>query len=195
MSIGAREIMQQQRLRGLTMISFAIIVGGIVFIALGIIILDIAAKVSESVVQDRLDNQTSRIKSMLAKTVTDALTPVIQSVTQVSKGIMTSMGAFLCLVGAGICVLGYALFKAKYLAWILTIVLMFVAIVIDVLGLGFVAGSFTNTSNDKSIMLSEIAYVLIIVMIVHLLANAVIIYYLTRKSTTSIFNLGLSKNV
>ncbi|MGH9972931.1 MAG: hypothetical protein ACRD93_03430 [Nitrososphaeraceae archaeon] len=190
-----QEIVQQQRLRGLTMISFAIIVGGIVFIALGIVILDIAAKVSESVVQDRLDNQTSRIKSMLAKTVTDALTPVIQSVTQVSKGIMTSMGAFLCLVGAGICVLGYALFKAKYLAWILTIVLMFVAIVIDVLGLGFVAGSFTNTSNDKSIMLSEIAYVLIIVMIVHLLANAVIIYYLTRKSTTSIFNLGLSKNV
>jgi uncharacterized membrane protein YidH (DUF202 family) len=190
-----QENMQQQRLRGLTLISFAIIVGGIVFIALGIIILDIAAKVSESVVQDRLDNQTSRIKSMLAKTVTDALTPVIQSVTQVSKGIMTSMGAFLCLVGAGICVLGYALFKVKYLAWILTIVLMFVAIVIDVLGLGFVAGSFTNTSNDKSIMLSEIAYVLIIVMIVHLLANAFIIYYLTRKSTASIFNLGLSKNV
>jgi uncharacterized membrane protein YidH (DUF202 family) len=179
--------MQQHRLRGLTMISFAIIVGGIVFIALGIIILDIAAKVSESVVQDRLDNQTSRIKSMLAKTVTDALTPVIQSVTQVSKGMMTSMGAFLCLVGAGICVLGYALFKVKYFAWILTIVLMFVAIVIDVLGLGFVAGSFTNTSNDKSIMSSEIASVLIIVMIVHLLANGVIIYYLTRKNTVSIF--------
>ncbi len=195
MSIGAREIMQQQRLRGLTMISFAIIVGGIVFIALGIIILDIAAKVSESVVQDRLDNQTSRIKSMLAKTVTDALTPVIQSVTQVSKGMMTSMGAFLCLVGAGICVLGYALFKAKYLAWILTIVLMFVAIVIDVLGLGFVAGSFTNTSNDIGIMSADFASLLIGIMIAHLLANAVIIYYLTRKSTTSIFNLGLGKNL
>jgi len=179
--------MQQHRLRGLTMISFAIIVGGIVFIALGIIILDIAAKISESVVQDRLDNQTSRIKSMLAKTVTDALTPVIQSVTQVSKGMMTSMGAFLCLVGAGICVLGYALFKVKYLAWILTIVLMFVAIVIDVLGLGFVAGSFTNTSNDKGIMSADFAYLLISIMIAHLLANAVIIYYLTRKSTISIF--------
>jgi hypothetical protein len=186
------EVMQQHRLRGLTMISFAIIVGGIVFIALGIIILDIAAKISESVVQDRLDNQTSRIKSMLAKTVTDTLTPVIQSVTQISKGMMTSMGAFLCLVGAGICVLGYALFKVKYLAWILTIVLMFVAIVIDVLGLGFVAGSFTNTSNDiyHSWLCSfncEIAYVLIIVMIVHLLANGVIIYYLSRKTTISIF--------
>ena len=188
MSIGARESMQQQRLRGLAMISFAIIVGGIVFIALGIIILDIAAKVSESVVQDRLDNQTSRIKSMLAKTVTDALASQIQTITQVSKGMMTSMGAFLCLVGAGICVLGYALFKVKYLAWILTIVLMFVAIVIDVLGLGFVSGSsFTNSPNDKGIMSPEIATVLIIVMIVHLLANGVIIYYLTRKTTVSIF--------
>ena len=64
---------------------------------------------------------------------TDALTPVIQSVS-VSKGTMTMMGAFLCLVGAVICVLGYALFKLKYLAWILTIILMSVAIVIDVLG-------------------------------------------------------------
>ena len=52
--------MQQQRLRGLTMISFAIIGGGIVLIALGIIALNLAAKLSESGVLDRLDNQTSR---------------------------------------------------------------------------------------------------------------------------------------
>jgi uncharacterized membrane protein YidH (DUF202 family) len=187
--------MQQQRLRGLTMISFAIIVGGIVFIALGITIFNKAANVSESDVQDRLNNQTSGIKSMIAKTVTDALASQIQSITLVSKAMMTSMGAFLCLVGAGICVLGYALFKVKYLAWILTIVLMFVAIVIDVLGLGFVGGSFPSSSNDKGIMSADFAYLLIGTMIAHLLANAVIIYYLTRKSTTSIFNLGLSKNV
>jgi uncharacterized membrane protein YidH (DUF202 family) len=125
---------------------------------------------------------------------TDALTPVIQSVS-VSKGMMTSMGAFLCLVGTGICVLGYALFKVKYLAWILTIVLMFVAIVIDVLGLSFVAGSFSPDIYHSWLCRfnCEIAYVLIIVMIVHLLANGVIIYYLTRKTTVSI--LGLSKNV
>ena len=49
------------------MISFAIIVGGIVFIALGIITLDLAAKVSESGVQDRLDNQTSLSGSMFVK--------------------------------------------------------------------------------------------------------------------------------
>ena len=42
------------------MISFAIIGGGIVFIALGIIALNLAAKLSESGVLDRLDNQTSR---------------------------------------------------------------------------------------------------------------------------------------
>ena len=120
---------------------------------------------------------------------TDALTPVIQSVTQVSKGIMTSIGAFLCLVGAGICVLGYALFKAKYLAWILTIVLMFVAIVIDVLGLALVIGSFSPDVYHSWLcnFSCEIAYVLITVMIVHLLANGIIIYYLTRKTTVSIF--------
>jgi hypothetical protein len=108
---------------------------------------------------------------------------------------MTSMGTFLCLVGAAICLLGYALFKLKYLAWILTIVLMSVAIVIDVLGLSFVAGSFSPDIYHSWLCRfnCEIAYVLIIVMIVHLLANGVIIYYLTRKTTVSI--LGLSKNV
>jgi hypothetical protein len=119
---------------------------------------------------------------------TDALIPVIQSVS-IIKGMMTSMGAFLCIVGAGICVLGYALFKVKYLAWILTIVLMFVAIVIDVLGLGLVIGSFSPDVYHSWIcnFNCEIAYVLIIVMIVHLLANGVIIYYLRRKTTVSIF--------
>ena len=120
---------------------------------------------------------------------TDALNPIIQSVTQVSKGIMTSIGALLCLVGAGICVLGYALFKAKYLAWILTMVLMFVAIVIDVLGLGLVIGSFSPDVYHSWFCNfgCEIAYVLIAVMIVHLIANGVIIFYLTRKTTVSMF--------
>jgi len=125
---------------------------------------------------------------------TDALNAVIQSVSGF-KGMMTLMGAFLCLAGAGICVLGYALFKLKYLAWILTIILMSVAIVIDVLGLSFVVGSFSPDIYHSWLCSfnCEIAYLLIIVMIVHLLANGVIIYYLTRKTTISI--LRLSKNV
>jgi uncharacterized membrane protein YidH (DUF202 family) len=119
---------------------------------------------------------------------TNALTPVIESAS-VGKGIMTLMGTFLCFVGAAICVLGYALFKLKYLAWVLTIVLMSVAILIDVLGLSFVAGSFSPDVYHSWLCSfdCEIAYVLIIVMIVHLLANGVIIYYLTRKTTVSIF--------
>ena len=90
------------------------------------------------------------------------------------------MASFLCLVGAGLCVLGYSLFKAKYFAWVLTLILMFVAIVIDVLGLGFIGGALTNNS-------AEFAYVLIAVMIIHLIANSGIIYYLTRKTTISLF--------
>jgi hypothetical protein len=178
---------QQQKLRALSIISIAIFVGGIVFIALGIGIFSKAANVSETVVQDQLDNKTSGVKSIIAKTVTDALGPTIKTLTHVSKGIMTSIAAFLCLVGIGICVLGIGLFKVKYLAWIITVVLMFVAIVIDVLGLGFVGGALPSSSNDKGIMSADFAYLLIGILIAHLLANAFIIYYLTRKTTISIF--------
>ena len=146
--------MQQHRLRGLTIISIAIFVGGIVFIALGISMSSKAANFSETVVQDYLNNKTSGVKSIIAKTVTDALSPTIKTLTHVSKGITTSIAAFLCLVGIGICVLAIGLFKVKYLAWIITVVLMFVAIVIDVLGLGFVGGSFPSSSDDKGINVS-----------------------------------------
>lgn len=179
--------MQEHRLRGHTIISIAIFVGGIVFIALGIGVFSKAANFSETVVQDYLDNKTSGVKSIIAKTVTDALSPTINTLTHVSKGITTSIAAFLCLVGIGICMLGIGLFKVKYLAWIITVVLMFVAIVIDVLGLGFVGGSFPSSSNDKGLMSADIAYLLIGIMIAHLLANAFIIYYLTKKGTASIF--------
>lgn len=179
--------MQEHKLRGHTIISIAIFVGGIVFIALGIGIFSKAANFSETVVQDYLDNKTSGVKSIIAKTVTDALSPTINTLTHVSKGITTSIAAFLCLVGIGICMLGIGLFKVKYLAWIITVVLMFVAIVIDVLGLGFVGGSLPNSPDDKGIMSADFAYLLIGIMIAHLLANAFIIYYLTKKSTASIF--------
>jgi hypothetical protein len=178
---------QQQKLRGLPIISIAIFVGGIVFIALGIGIFSKAANVSETVIQDNLDNKTSGVKSIIAKTVTDALGPTIKTLTHVSKGIMTSIAAFLTLVGIGICVLGIGLFKVKYLAWIITVVLMFVAIVIDVLGLGFVGGALPSSSNEEGIMSADFAYLLIGILIAHLLANAFIIYYLTRKTRVSIF--------
>jgi hypothetical protein len=159
----------QQHLKGLTIISIAIFVGGIVFIALGSSMFSKAANFSETVVQDYLNNKTSGVKSIIAKTVTDALSPTIKTLSHVSKGITTSIAAFL------------------FLAWIITVVLMFVAIVIDVLGLGFVGGSFPSSSDDKGIMSADFAYLLIGILIAHLLANAFIIYYLTKKSTASIF--------
>jgi hypothetical protein len=189
--------MQRSRLRGLAIISIAIFVGGIVFIALGIGVLNKAANVSGTAVQEYLNNKTSgtsgtsgiksNIKSTIANTVIDAFTPYIQTLTHISKGMIASIGAFFCLVGVGICVLGTGLFKAKYLAWILTVVLMFVAIIIDVVGLGFVGGSLPSPSNEKGIMSVQLANVLISILIAHLFANAFIIYYLTRKTTASIF--------
>ena len=170
--------MQQKWLNVLTIISIAIIIGGIVFIFLGTVLFVGAANFSDSFIQDSFSNKTSGGKSVIgktvAKTVTSSLAPIFDTLTQITKGTITSIASFLCLVGAGICVLGYCLFKAKYFAWVLTLILMFVAIVIDVLGLGFVGGALTNDS-------AEFAYVLIAVMIIHLIANSGIIYYLTRK--------------
>ncbi|HET6717606.1 MAG TPA: hypothetical protein VFG90_10780, partial [Nitrososphaeraceae archaeon] len=60
-------------------------------------------------------------------------------------------------------------------------------IVIDIIGLGFVGGSLPNSPDDKGIMSADFAYLLIGIMIAHLFANAFIIYYLTKKSTASIF--------
>lgn len=178
---------QKSRLRPLTIIWIAIFIGGIVFIALGSIIISIASNISGTAAKDYFTNNTSRIKSMITKGITDALSPHIERLAHLSKGIMTSIGSFLCLVGVGICVLAIGLFKVKYLAWIITVVLMFVAIVIDVLGLGFVGGSFPSSSDDKGIMSADFAYLLIGILIAHLLANAFIIYYLTKKSSASIF--------
>ena len=184
MMIDAAVNMQQKWLSVLAIISIAIIIGGIVFIISGSVLFVGAANFSDSFIQDSFDNKTSGGNSVIgktvAKTVSSSLAPVFETVTQITKGTITSMASFLCLVGAGLCVLGYSLFKAKYFAWVLTLILMFVAIVIDVLGLGFVGGALTNSS-------AEFAYVLIAIMIIHLIANSAIIYYLSRKTTISLF--------
>ena len=62
--------MQQQRSYVLTIISIAIIIGGIVFVALGTVIFGGAANLSDSVIQDSLTNKTSGMKSkIMAKTL------------------------------------------------------------------------------------------------------------------------------
>ena len=169
-------------LKGPTIIAIAIIIGGIVFIAGGIFLFGGVSNFSESV-QDKFQvNATSSgMRGMIAKTAANALEPVINAFTQITKGMITSMASFLTLIGAGLCVLGWGLHKTKYLAWVLTIILMFIAIVIDVVFLGFVSGAFSGVSA------SEFAYALIAAFAVHLIANAFIIYYLTKKSTISMF--------
>jgi lysylphosphatidylglycerol synthetase-like protein (DUF2156 family) len=167
-------------LKGPSLIAIAIFIGGIVFIAGGIILFSGAANFSDSVKENFQVNATSGVKSMIAKTAANALEPVIKAFTQITRGIITSLASFLSLVGVGLCFLGIGLHKTKYLAWVLTIILMFVAIVIDVVGLGFVSGSLSDSGNS-------LVYALIAALAIHLIANAFIIYYLTRKNTASMF--------
>jgi hypothetical protein len=174
-------------IKGPSIIAIAIFIGGIVFLAGGIVLLSGVASYSDSVKDKFQVNATSGVKSMLAKTAANALEPIIQTFTQITKGAITSIGSFLSLVGVGICFLGFGLHKTKYLAWVLTIILMFVAIVIDVVALGFVSGSFAGVSNNGGLVSALIA-----VLIVHLVANAFIIYYLTKRSTVSLFRTATS---
>jgi len=175
-------------LNGASIIGIAIIIGGIVFIIGGIILFVGVASYSESVKEKFQVNATSTgLRSMMAKTAANALAPIINTFTQITKGFITSMASFLSLIGVGLCFLGFGLFKRKYLAWVLTLILMFVAIVIDVVGLGFVGGVLSHDSNSKGIVSADFAGILIGVLTAHLIANAFIIYYLTKKSTASIF--------
>jgi hypothetical protein len=167
-------------LKGPSLIAIAIFIGGIVFIAGGIILFSGVANFSDSVKDKFQVNATSGVRSMIAKSAANALEPVINAFTQITKGTITSLASFLSLIGVGLCFLGIGLHKTKYLAWVLTIILMFVAIVIDVVALGFVSGAFPVEA-------SNLLYALIAVLAIHLIANAFIIYYLTRKNTASMF--------
>ena len=167
-------------LKGPSLIAIAIFIGGIVFIAGGIILFSVVADISDSVKDKFQVNATSAVKSMIAKSVADELEPVIETLTQITEGIIASLASFLALIGVGLCFLGIGLHKTKYLAWVLTIILMFVAIVIDVVALGFVSGSLSDSGNS-------LMYALIAALAIHLIANAFIIYYLTRKNTATMF--------
>ena len=100
--------MEQKWLSVLTIISIAIIIGGIVFIISGSVLFVGAANFSDSFIQDSFNNKTSGGNSVIgktvAKTVSSSLAPVFETVTQIAKGTITSMASFLCLVGAGLCV-------------------------------------------------------------------------------------------
>jgi hypothetical protein len=171
-----------QLIKGPSIIAIAIIIGGIVFIIGGIFLFGGVSNFSESVEDKFQVNATgSGMRGMVAKTAANALEPVINALTQLTKGVITSLASFLTLIGVGLCFLGWGLHKRKYLAWVLTIILMFVAIVIDVVALGFVSGASSGVSG------SDFLYALIAVLAVHLIANAFIIYYLTKKSTVSLF--------
>ena len=61
--------MQQKWLSVLTIISIAIIIGGIVFIISGSVLFVGAANFSDSFIQDSFDNKTSGGNSVIGKTV------------------------------------------------------------------------------------------------------------------------------
>jgi len=175
--------MNPQMLNGTSIIAIAIIIGGLLFIAGGIILFNGISGYSDSVKEKLQVNKTTGLQSMLAKRANEFLVPVINTISQFVRAIVTSTASFLSLIGVGLCALGFCLFKRKYFAWVLTLILMLIAIVIDVVAIGFVSGIFSNEPNTEGIMSADFAYSLIAVLAIHLVVNALIIYYLTKRST------------
>ena len=73
-------------LKGPSLIAIAIFIGGIVFIAGGIILFSGVANFSDSVKDKFQVNATSGVRSMIAKSAANALEPVINAFTQITKG-------------------------------------------------------------------------------------------------------------
>ena len=68
------------------------------FIFLGTVLFVGAANFSDSFIQDSFSNKTSGSKSVIsktiAKTVTSSLAPIFDTLTQVTKGTITSISHF-----------------------------------------------------------------------------------------------------
>ena len=115
----------------------------------------------------------------LAKTATNPLESVIKTSTSHERDLYV-YSLFSSLTGVGLCILGIGLFKTKYFAWVLTIILMLVAIVIDVVVIGFVSDSFSLESSNGSLKTADSVNPLITVYI-HIFANGFTIFYLTKR--------------
>lgn len=122
----------------------------------------------------------------LAKTATNPLESVIKTSTSHERDLYV-YSLFCSLTRVGLCILGIGLFKTKYFAWVLTIILMLVAIVIDVVVIGFVSDSFSLESSNGSLKSADLVNPLIAVIIVHIFANGFTIFYLTKRSTAPRF--------
>ena len=84
---------------------------------------------------------------------------VIKTFTQFTKGIITSIASYLSLTGLGPCILGIGLFETKYLAWVLTIILMLLAVTSDsnwCCFLDFLSGFFSVVSSNESIKSADL---------------------------------------
>jgi hypothetical protein len=162
---------------GVTIIAILTIIGGILLIFGGLSLLAVGAIFTAVTFEDQ-QQQLQLQNSDLAE---------LQPLTQFFGSFGLAIGAIILAVGIGYLVVSYGLLKGKKWAWITTVILTIIAIVIQVASVISSSMLTQSLTNDPAAIVSGIA-----AQIVSIAINGVILYYLYRPNVKAYF--GRSKS-
>ena len=154
---------------GVTIIAILVIVGGILLIFAGLSLLAFGVLFTAVTIEEQQQEQ-------LQLQPQDSQDADLQSLTQFFAGFGIVIGSIVLGVGIGYLVVSYGLLKGKGWAWIVTLILTIIAIVIQV------ASVFSSSTISLDALVSAIASHIIGIAI-----NGVILYYLYRPSVKAYF--------
>jgi cation transport ATPase len=110
----------------------------------------------------------------------------LQALAQFLGGVGVAIGAIVLAVGVGYLIVSYGLLKGKGWAWIITVILTIVAIVVQIVS-GITASMFNASfTEDTNTFVTGI-----IAQIVGIAINGVILYYLYRPNVKTFFGKSL----
>ena len=168
---------------GVTIIAILTIISGIILTFGGISLLAFGAFftsvpidvfISEQMQQQQQDQQELQRAAEL------------QALAQFLGGVGVAIGAIVLAVGVGYLIVSYGLLKGKGWAWIITVILTIVAIVVQIVS-GITASMFNASfTEDTNTFVTGI-----IAQIVGIAINGVILYYLYRPNVKTFFGKSL----
>jgi hypothetical protein len=154
---------------GVTIIAILAIIGGILLIFGGLSLLAFGALFTAITFEDQQQLQSREVAEL-------------QPLTQFFGSFGIAIGAIILAVGIGYLVVSYGLLKGKGWAWIVTVILTIIAIVIQVTSVISNSVLSQSLTNDLSAIVPGL-----IAHIVGIAINGVILYYLYRPNVKAYF--------
>ena len=181
---------QIKRPIGVTIIAILTIIGGIILTFGGISLLAFGAfftsvpidffiseQMQRQQEQLQLQQQQQQQQQQELQNATE-----LQALAQFLGGVGIAIGAIVLAVGIGYLVVSYGLLKGKGWAWIITVILTIIAIVVQIVS-GVTASMFNASFIDDTNSFATG----IIAQIVGIAINGVILYYLYRPNVKAFF--------